>query len=426
MNMKMTIYKDLEARGLLNQCTHPKEIQEHLESEMRSVYCGFDPTADSLHIGNLVPLLVLKRFQKFGHRPIILIGSATGLIGDPSGRSEERKMNSVETVNEWVLKLQHQTSPFVDFNCGKNSALAVDNFQWIGQLNVIDFFRDTGKFFSVNSMLSKESVKNRIGTEEQGISFTEFSYSIMQAYDFKHLYQNNNCTIQIGGSDQWGNITAGMDLIRKTVDNSQAFGLTLPLITKSDGTKFGKSAGGAVWLDARKTSPFQFYQFWINTDDADVENFLKYFTFLELHEIMDLLQKHLAEPEKRLGQKILAQEVTKVVHGEKWMLSAERITDVLFGGDVDKLTEEDFAQLQNGSIPTAKIESSEIGIIDMLTKEVCSSKREAREFLNSGAISINGVKMVDVEKYIQSSDSKFGKYLLVRKGKKSYYLMVFV
>src|SRR5471032_680081 len=309
------LIKQLQERGLIAQVTDEQALAERLAQGPIALYCGFDPTADSLHLGHLVPLLCLKRFQLDGHKPVALVGGATGLIGDPSFKATERKLNTNETVNEWVEKIRHQVSPFLDFNCGENSAITANNYDWFGGMNVLTFLRDIGKHFSVNQMINKEAVKQRLNRDDSGISFTEFSYNLLQGYDFSSLYDLHNVELQIGGSDQWGNITSGIDLTRR-LHQKQVFGLTVPLITKSDGTKFGKTEGGAVWLDPKKTSPYKFYQFWINTEDAKIPEYLRKFTFLSRLEIEALEAKHAANPGMREAHKALAREVTRLVHGQ--------------------------------------------------------------------------------------------------------------
>ena len=340
----MHILDELKQRGLINQVTDEDGLKKHLEENQVSLYCGFDPTADSLHIGHLLPILMLKRFQMAGHRPIALVGGGTGMIGDPSGRNEERQLNDASIVQQWTEDIKGQLSKLIDFDDEKKGAVAVNNFDWLSKMSVIDLLRDYGKHFSVNYMLAKESVEARI---RQGISYTEFTYMILQSLDFQRLYQLENCTLQIGGSDQWGNITAGLELIRRTTEEGEeakAFGLTVPLITKADGTKFGKTAGGAVWLDADKTSPYEFYQFWINADDRDVVKFLKSFTFLSLEEIAELEKEVQERPEQRKAQQRLAEEMTKLVHSEEALQQAIRISKALFEGDIKALNAKEIEQ----------------------------------------------------------------------------------
>lgn len=325
----MNLIEDLQYRGLINQMTDEEGLTKLLAEESVTLYCGFDPTADSLHIGHLLPILMLKRFQEAGHRPLPLVGGATGLIGDPSGKKAERTLNEKEVVDLWVERIKEQLSRFLEFKEGDNAAKMTNNYDWVGNMDVVSFLRDIGKNFGLNYMLAKDTVQSRI---ETGISFTEFTYMILQSLDFLRLYQNEGCRLQIGGSDQWGNITSGLELIRKSEENAKAYGLTVPLVTKSDGTKFGKTEGGAVWLDSEKTSPYEFYQFWINTDDRDVIKYIKYFTFLSHEEIEELNRKTKEEPEQRAAQKALAEEMTKLVHNEKALEQAIRISQALFKG----------------------------------------------------------------------------------------------
>ena len=325
----MDVLKDLHERGLVNQITDEEGLAKHLSEKQVTLYCGFDPTADSLHIGHLLPVLMLKRFQKAGHRPIALVGGGTGMIGDPSGRSTERQLNSEEVVHGFSESIKNQLAKILNFDEGENAAVARNNHEWLSQMTIIDFLRDTGKHFGINYMLAKDSVESRI---EHGISFTEFTYMILQSLDFQQLHEKENCTLQIGGSDQWGNITAGLELLRRTAAGEkevEAYGLTVPLITKADGSKFGKTAGGAIWLDPEKTTPYEFYQFWINADDRDVIKFLKSFTFLEMDEIAELEKEVEEQPEKRVAQRRLAEEMTKLVHNEAALAQAERITEAL-------------------------------------------------------------------------------------------------
>ena len=333
--MPNELIADLRARGLIFQMAGEDALETWLNLESRTLYCGFDPTADSLHIGSLVPLLVLRRFQEAGHRPIALVGGATGLIGDPSFKAAERQLNTPDVVADWVDRIRQQVSQFIDFD-GADPALVVNNLDWTQGLDVLSFLRDIGKHFSVNNMIGKESVKQRLDREGAGISFTEFSYMILQSLDFAELYRQYGCGLQIGGSDQWGNITGGIDLTRR-LHGKQVFGLTLPLVTKADGTKFGKTESGTIWLDATKTSPYAFYQFWLGTADADVYRFLRYFTFLPVDDIVAIEQADSEREGRPEAQRILAREVTQLVHGEAGLTAAERITDALFSGEPRRL-----------------------------------------------------------------------------------------
>lgn len=418
------LLQDLEARGLIAQCTATEELAEHLSSGCRTLYCGFDPTADSLHIGSLVPLLVLKRFQQAGHKPLALVGGATGLIGDPSFKASERKLNTTEVVTSWVEKLKHQVSAFIDFNDTESGAEVVNNLDWTQQYSVLDFMRDVGKHFSVNAMIQKESVKQRIDREGAGISFTEFSYMLLQSFDFAVLNKEKDCTLQIGGSDQWGNITAGVDLSRR-MNRSRVFGLTLPLVTKADGSKFGKTESGTIWLDAAKTSPYAFYQFWLNTADADTYKFLRFFTFLPIEQINEIEEKDKTIQGRPEGQGILATEVTRLVHGEEGLASAERITKALFSGDLTTLNETDLAQLAQDGLPSTEIQEQEAGLVSLLTQsELASSNKMAREFINNGAVAVNGEKVTDPSSVLDKSQALYGKYTLIKRGKKLFNLYI--
>nr|WP_108722201.1 tyrosine--tRNA ligase [Gorillibacterium timonense] len=420
--MVTNILQDLEYRGIIYQTANREELEKKLENERVTLYIGFDPTADSLHIGHLLPILTLRRFQQAGHLPIALVGGGTGMIGDPSGRSTERVLNSVEVVQGFTETIRNQLSRFLDFSENReNPARIVNNYDWLGSISLIEFLRDIGKNFTVNYMLAKDSVDSRMAN---GISFTEFSYMIMQAYDFYQLNERMGCSLQLGGSDQWGNITAGLDLISKQSGN-QVFGITMPLITKSDGTKFGKSAGNAVWLDPEKTSPYQFYQFWVNTDDLDVIKFLKYFTFLPAEEITRLEAAVSSEPEKREAQKVLAAEMTKLVHGEGALESAIRITQALFSGSVNELSKAEVEEAFK-DVPSTTINDPEMALTDLLLEvKAAPSKRQARQDIESGAVTVNGTKVTRVE----AKASELGRigdvYLILRRGKKNYFLVRF-
>jgi len=420
------LLQDLKARGLIAQCTAEDELAKHLSDGCRTLYCGFDPSADSLHIGSLVPLLVLKRFQLAGHKPLALVGGATGLIGDPSFKAAERQLNTADVVKDWVNKIKSQVSAFIEFDDSNSGAEVVNNLDWTSQFSVIDFMRDVGKHFSVNAMIQKESVKQRIEREGSGISFTEFSYMLLQSYDFAALNKAKNCTLQIGGSDQWGNITAGVDLTRR-MNREKVYGLTLPLVTKADGTKFGKTESGTIWLDAKKTSPYAFYQFWLNSADADVYNFLSYFTFLSVEKIADIKQHDQTLQGRPEAQGILATEVTRLVHGEEGLNSAERITKALFSGDLSALNEADLAQLALDGLPTSEIATKEVTLIDLLKQsELANSNRMAREFIGNGAVSINGKKVTDSTTVLTQKEALFGKYAVIKRGKKLFTLFIWL
>ncbi|MGH7309761.1 MAG: tyrosine--tRNA ligase [Candidatus Rokuibacteriota bacterium] len=414
---------DLEARGLVADVTGREELGAHLGQGARAVYCGFDPTADSLHIGSLLPLLALRRFQLAGHRPIVLIGGGTGLIGDPSGKTGERPLSPADQVEAWAGRLKRQVARFLDFDAAGGARL-LDNFAWLSRLDVIAFLRDVGKEFPVGAMLAKESVRSRLGRAEVGLSYTEFSYQILQAYDFLELWRAQGCTVQIGGADQWGNITAGIELIRRKTGGS-AFGLTLPLVTRSDGGKFGKTEAGTVWLEAAKTSAYELYQFWLNTADADAERFLKYFTFLSLDEIADLSEATTRAPEKRAAQRVLAREATRLIHGEAGLREAEAITEALFTGDVATLTGEQLAQAFRG-VPTTRLAGlAGLTFMDLLLSTgLASSRRVGRELLSSGAIVANGRRITDPAAVVPPDTPLHGRYLVLRKGKRTYHLVI--
>ena len=422
--------QELQDRGLIAQTTGGDTLAEHLNSASRTLYCGFDPTADSLHIGSLVPLLMLKRFQLAGHKPIALVGGATGLIGDPSFKAQERKLNTPDVVASWVDKLRAQVSRFIDFDQSPNSAEVVNNLDWVGKVDVLSFLRDVGKHFSVNNMINKESVKQRIEREGEGISFTEFTYMLLQSYDFAELYQRNQCTLQIGGSDQWGNITGGIDLTRR-MHSGHVFGLTMPLVTKADGTKFGKTETGTVWLDSSKTSPYAFYQFWLNTADADVYKFLRYFTFISVADIAKIEAEDAARQSKPEAQRILAEEMTRLVHGEEGLLAAQRITQALFSDDLASLSQSDFEQLQQDGLPSSKLvraEISEIPLTQILADvEMAVSGKQVKDALVRNAVFINGeAKSIDdnMQSAVSFAPEKafFNRFYLAKLGKKKYHL----
>ncbi|TEW54847.1 tyrosine--tRNA ligase [Psychromonas sp. RZ22] len=418
------LLEDLKARGLIAQTTADEELHEHLSSASRTLYCGFDPTADSLHIGSLVPLLILKRFQEAGHKPLALVGGATGLIGDPSFKAAERKLNSDDVVANWVDSIKKQVSAFVEFGDQENAAEVVNNLDWIGQMDTISFLRDVGKHFSVNAMIQKESVKQRIDREGSGISFTEFSYMLLQSYDFAALNKEKACTLQIGGSDQWGNITGGIDLTRR-MNQEKVFGITMPLVTKADGTKFGKTESGTIWLDPTKTSPYAFFQFWITTLDADVYKFLRYFTFLSVAEIAEIEETDKNIKGRPQGQAILAREVTRLVHGEEGLASAERITEALFSGNLSSLSESDLAQLAQDGLPATEVTTESASIVELLTScELAASNKMAREFVKNGAVMVNGEKVTESEVIINKADALFARYTLIKRGKRLFNLFI--
>ncbi|MGF2617416.1 tyrosine--tRNA ligase [Rossellomorea vietnamensis] len=417
----MDLLKDLEWRGITYQQTDEEGLKTLLDKEKISIYCGIDPTADSMHIGHLLPFLTLRRFQNHGHRPLVLVGGATGLIGDPSGKSEERKLQTVDSIQHNVESIKEQLKSIFDFQ-GENGAVMVNNFDWIGPMDMVTFLRDFGKHIGVNYMLAKDTISSRL---ESGISYTEFTYTILQAMDFNHLYENYNCKLQIGGSDQWGNITTGLELIRRTrEEESKAFGFTIPLVTKADGSKFGKTESGAIWLDPEKTSPYEFYQFWINTADADVIKYLKYFTFLTHEEIEGLAQAVETEPHLRKAQKTLAEEMTKLIHGEEALAQAIKITEALFSGNIKELSS---AEIKQGfkDVPSfTQAKDEEINLVDLLVNtKIASSKRQAREDIGNGAIYINGDRTTDLQHIMSGADRIDDQFTIIRRGKKKYFMI---
>ncbi|MDP7632070.1 MAG: tyrosine--tRNA ligase [Candidatus Latescibacteria bacterium] len=414
----MKVLEDLAFRGQLYQVTDQDDLNQTLAAGPTVLYAGFDPTADSLTIGNLVTILLLRRFQLAGHRPIALVGGGTGLIGDPSGKAQERSLNTADIVEEWSTGIRTQIEPFLDFD-GPSGARMMNNYDWLGGLGAIELMRDVGKHFPVPFMLAKDSVNSRL---DSGISYTEFSYMILQSYDFLQLYRRENCQLQVGGSDQWGNITAGSELIRRA-DGGRAFGLTCPLVTNADGTKFGKTEKGAVWLSADRTSPYEFYQFWIGTDDRSVVEYLKTFTFLSHDEIRDLETSVKEDPGKRLAQRALAESVTELVHGKEAAEKAERISRALFQGELAELKEDEIEQAFHG-VPTHAMGEVESGLIDLLVAaSVSSSKRQARQDISSGAIYLNGERCTDLEHMVRKADGLHGRYVVIRRGKSKYTLV---
>ena len=415
----MTVFDELGWRGLIADCTDAENLPKRLASPI-TLYCGFDPTADSLHVGNLVPLLALRRFQLFGHHPIAVAGGATGLIGDPSGKSAERQLLTRESLEANIASVKKQLGALLDFNAAQNPARLVDNASWTAPVSFLDFLRDIGKHFSVNMMVAKESVRARMEDRESGISYTEFSYMLLQAFDFFELRKQFNCELQIGGSDQWGNITAGMDLCRKKL-GAHVFGLTLPLITNADGSKFGKTVAGAVWLDSKKTSVYRFYQFWIRTDDRDVIKMLKYFTFLTRDEIQELERQHNEKPEARVAHKALAKAVTDLIHGQDATAEAIRASEILFGGELTGISEATFNDIV-GEIPTKPLPTQEFDrpILELLVHSgLSNSKGQARKDLEGGGIYVNNVRETNPQRDVRP-DLLFGKHLLLRKGKRNY------
>jgi len=421
---KDPLLQDLAARGLISQQSDAQGLAEHLSAQPRVLYCGFDPTAPSLQVGNLVPLLALRRFQLAGHKPILLLGGATGLIGDPSGKSAERNLNEDAVVAGWVDRIRAQVEPFLSFD-GANGAIIVNNLEWTAQHSMVYFLREIGKHFSVNMMMQRDSVKSRLEREGEGISYTEFSYMLLQAMDFHELAERYNCTLQIGGNDQWGNIVSGVDLVRRKLAR-ESFALTLPLITKADGTKFGKTADHAVWLAPDRTSPYAFYQFWLNSADADVVHFLNVFTLLSREAIQELASSLAAEPQKRAGQQALAAAVTELVHGAEAVASAQRITAALFGGELAALTESDLAQLQQDGMDSTPLAAAGagVGLLSVLVDSgLAASKGAARKLVQSGGVRVNGEQQTDVERLLDPKDALFGRYFLIRRGKKNWHLI---
>ncbi|REH87787.1 tyrosine--tRNA ligase [Staphylococcus felis] len=417
--MVNTLLEDLKWRGLIYQQTDEEEIEKLLNQKQVKLYCGADPTADSLHIGHLLPYLTLRRFQEFGHRPVVLIGGGTGMIGDPSGKTEERVLQTEDQVAQNVKGIQKQMEQLFDFN-SDNGAILVNNRDWLSQISLIEFLRDYGKHVGVNYMLGKDSIQTRL---EHGISYTEFTYTILQAIDFGHLNKEMDVQLQIGGSDQWGNITSGIELMRRMYGTTDVYGLTIPLVTKSDGKKFGKSESGTVWLDSEKTSPYELYQFWINTSDEDVIKFLKYFTFLSKEEIETLEQSVKDEPHLRKAQKALAENVTRFIHGEEALSEAQRISQALFSGDLKALTAD---EIKTGfkDVPQVTLSQGTTNIVDALVEtKISSSKRQAREDVSNGAIYINGERQQDLQYELSNEDKYENAFTIIRRGKKKYFMV---
>ena len=432
MVVNSKLVAELYDRGLIAQMTGDNSLESHLAEKSRTVYCGFDPTADSLHIGSLVPLLTLRRFQIAGHKPVALVGGATGLIGDPSFKSQERQLNTPDIVSDWTDKIKAQVSQFIDFDAGDIAAEVVNNIDWIAPINMLDFLRDVGKYFSVNSMIHKESVKQRINREGAGISYTEFSYMLLQSLDFAELYKRNSCTLQVGGSDQWGNITAGIDLTRR-LHGGHVFGLTLPVVTKTNGTKFGKTEEGTIWLDPSRTSPYAFYQFWLNSADADVYRFLHYFTFLDLAEIEAIQEADKAANGKPQAQGILAEEVTRLVHGDQGLQAAKRITEALFRGAIDHLSYTDLTQLQQDGLPCSKLADVDLRnepLTSLLVSVgLAKNGKQVKDALMHNAVFINDISVnwdanMDSVNIFSSEKALHGQFFVVKLGKKSYHLFI--
>jgi tyrosyl-tRNA synthetase len=422
---------DLRWRGLIHQTTDDAGLAVWLEAKPRTVYAGFDPTADSLHVGSLLPVMLLRRFQQAGHRPIAVVGGATGMIGDPSGKSQERNLLSAEAIEENVAGLREQMRRFLDFDAGPHAALLVNNYDWTGQLSYLEFLRDIGKNFPVNVMLAKDSVKSRLERDDTGLSYTEFSYMLLQAYDFVHLYDKFGCELQVGGSDQWGNITAGIDLARR-MRGVQLYGLTCPLLTKSDGSKMGKTEAGTVWLSAERTSPYQFYQYWIRVEDLDVDNCLRMLTALPRDEIESLAAARAADAAKRESQRRLAEELTRLVHGPEGLAVAQRATDIFFGAEIADLSDaqltEIFADVPSARLPRRILsEGGGLPIVDALASAgLAKTKSDARRAVQQGGAYVNNRRIADVNARLTPADLASETAMVLRSGRKNYALLRFV
>ena len=424
-----SVFEELTWRRLINQTTDDENLPKWLMEKPRTVYAGFDPTADSLHVGHLMALMILRRFQQAGHRPIAVVGGATGMIGDPSGKSEERNLLSVDILNANVAGMEKQLRRFLDFDCGEQSALLVNNHDWMGRFGYLEFLRDIGKHFPVNVMLTKDSVKSRLGRDDAGLSYTEFSYMLLQAYDFVHLNADLDCEIQVGGSDQWGNITAGIDLARR-LRGVQLYGMTCPLLTKSDGTKMGKTESGALWLDADKTSPYHFYQYWINLDDADVDKCLRFFTDLNEEQISDVVAEHETAPEKRQGQRTLATELTRLVHGDMGLATAQKATEIFFGAEISELNDAQltsiFADVPSQELSRDRLDGDGLWIVDALVESgLAKSKGEARRAISQGGAYVNNRRVNAVETQLTAEQLASETVMVLRSGKKRYALLRF-
>ena len=422
-----SLLSDLRARGLIDQFSNEDALERLLNSPGASVYIGFDPTADSLHVGSLLPIMLLARLQRAGHRPIVLVGGATGMVGDPSGRSTERNLLDLDTLAANVEGIRRQLSRFVSFE-GENAALLVDNAEWTAPIGYLDWLRNVGKYFTVNYMIAKESVRRRLEDREQGISYTEFSYMLLQAHDFLQLFDAYGCTIQAGGSDQWGNITAGIDLVRKARGGAEVYGFTHPLLATASGEKFGKSAGNAVWLDAKRTSPYQFYQFWIQSEDTDVERFLKLFTFESMESVEETMRAHRANPERREAQKMLAARMTEIVHGKEALEEAIRASEALFSKELSGLSDEELSSIF-ADVPSKTVERSLLSgglklSALLVAAGACASKGEANRLIQGGGVYLNNRRMA-ADQAVTEGDLASSSMLVLRTGKKSYYLVRF-
>ncbi len=427
MKPNQDILAELSWRGLVHQMTDPQGLSQLLREHSVTLYAGFDPTADSLHVGHLVALMTLRRFQQAGHRPVVLVGGATGMIGDPSGKSQERNLLSREQLEHNIQAIGEQLARFVDFHCGSTSAVLVNNYQWMKDFSYLDFLRDVGKFFPVNVMLAKESVKARLESDA-GISYTEFSYMLLQAYDFVYLYDRFGCLLQIGGSDQWGNITAGIDLARR-MRGVQLYGLTCPLLTKADGTKMGKTEQGALWLSPRRTSPYRFYQYWINVEDADAGKCLRFFSQLSQQEIEELDRSRAQEPQKRASQKQLAEELTRLVHGEEGLQRARRATEIFFGRQIDQVSqqelEEIFADIPHAQLPWSRLEQG-LPLVEALVEAgLCKSKSESRRLISQGGAYVNNRRVAETETVLTLQHLVTPESLVLRAGRKKYAVLQF-
>ncbi|SMG32556.1 tyrosine--tRNA ligase [Dethiosulfovibrio salsuginis] len=417
--------KILRDRGYIDWCSHPDELEKLFQEERVTAYVGFDPTADSLHVGHLIPLMGLAWLQKLGHKPLLLAGGGTGMIGDPSGKSKERNLLSIDIIRENVAGIKKQLAHFVDFDCGENSAVLLNNYDWLGDIPFLDFLRDVGRYFSVNYMIAKEHVKSRINDPEKTLSFTEFSYTLLQAYDFLHLNRVYGCKLQMGGNDQQGNIVSGIELIRK-VDGKQVYGGTNPLLLTSSGTKFGKTEGGAVWLDKERTSPYRFYQFWINSEDSAVEKLMKLFTFMPLEEIAEIMGRHTSSPERREAQKILAYEITSLVHGSDSADMAKRASDILFGGDFDvKDLSPEMMKTLESEAPFSKInQPMPISLAELMIEAgAASSKGESKRLIKGGGVSLNGTKISDEHHELDENSLLQDGYVFLKVGKKRFFVL---
>ncbi len=423
----MDLLTALQRRGMIEQISDETAIREMFAKEQVSFYIGFDPTGRSLHIGHMLPVMAMAHLQRAGHRPIAVVGGATGMIGDPSGRSSERNLITLEEVEKNLNGIKGQLEGFLNFE-GDSAAIIVNNADWTSPISYLDWLRDVGKFFTINYMMGKESVRRRLEDRDQGISYTEFSYMLLQAYDFLHLFRTEGCKLQGGGNDQWGNITAGIDLVHK-VAGAQAYGLTFPLITTASGEKFGKSAGNAVWLDPEMTTPYQFYQYWIQADDRDVRKYLGLFTFLELEEIDSIVAAHEAEPEKRTGQRRLAAEVTAIVHGLEAVRKVEQATEILFGREIEGLSDQDLGDIF-ADVPSTELAASLLGelkLLDLLREAgMVKSNGEAKRLLSGGGVYLNNRPCSDPNQVISQAELASETALVLRSGKKKYYLVRFV